>query len=154
MRPSAGRAKLTTTRLPLPAGRTPTTPRLPPPPSALADDDDEIIPLLAPRRQAFTPKELEALSHPKHTLGGKTVGEELSLIRAQYLAAEAKASQAEAHLHSAAKGGNWDGDVYVGSAWNEATVLGLIAAAVPLAGLVFAVATKGTLWGLVDYYGM
>jgi hypothetical protein len=56
-----------------PAGR----PTLALPPAALADDDDEIIPLLGPRRQGFTPEELDALAHPKHKLGGKTVGEEL-----------------------------------------------------------------------------
>ncbi len=43
--------------------------------------------------------------------------------------------------------------MYVGGAWNELTWLSVVAAGVPLAGLVFAVATKGVLWGLVDYYG-
>ncbi len=174
---------------------------------AHADDDEDIIPLLAPRRNGFTQKELDALSHP-HTLGGKTVGEELgergeeekksffssplpfssrgkgrdlsfpiemeggrvshsrtpntptptllhlpALIRTQYIASEASAAKGEARLHTASKGGNWEGDVYVGSAWNLMTVLGAVGAAVPLAGLAFALATKGVLWGLVDYYG-
>ena len=41
------------------------------------DPDDEIIPLLGPRRASFSPEELEALAHPRNTLGGKTIGEEL-----------------------------------------------------------------------------
>lgn len=158
------------------------------------DPDDEIIPLLGPRRASFSPEELEALAHPRNTLGGKTIGEELgkkkrrerlplcflssstflifsssplftslspfplalqsiALIRTQYVEAEASAAKSEARLHTASKGGNWEGDVYVGGAWNELTWLSVVAAGVPLAGLVFAVATKGVLWGLVDYYG-
>ena len=120
---------------------------------AAADPDDEIIPLLAPRRQEFSPAELDALAHPHHTLGGATVGEELARIREQFLASEAAAAKGEARLHTAAKGGNWDGDVYVGAAWNELTWLAALAAAVPVAGLAFAAATKGVLWGLVDFYG-
>ncbi len=133
------------------------------------------------------------MAHPRNTLGGKTIGEELgkkkekgfpcacyllqpstpfprhlsslslspfplalqstALIHTQYVEAEASATKSEARLHTASKGGNWEGDVYVGGAWNELTWLSVVAAGVPLAGLVFAVATKGVLWGLVDYYG-
>ncbi len=174
------------------------------------DPDNEIIPLLGPRRASFSSEELEALAHPRNTLGGKTIGEELgkkrredeeaslrffssstlrrhgrsrmlcrapttssfprhlsslslspiplalqstALIHTQYVEAEASATKSEARLHTASKGGNWEGDVYVGGAWNELTWLSVVAAGVPLAGLVFAVATKGVLWGLVDYYG-
>jgi len=46
----------------------------------------------------------------------------------------------------------WDGDKYVGSGWNELTVGLAIAIAVPVLGLVFALATKGTLWGVVSFY--
>ena len=114
-------------------------PSAPPP----LNDAESVAASKRRRVRRLTGSHTHAHSHP-HT----------ALIRNQYLAAERKAASAEARLHTAKKGGNWDGDVYMGSVWNEATVLGLIAAAVPLAGLVFAVATKGTLWGLVDYYGM
>eukprot|EP00240_Pyramimonas_obovata_P006194 CAMPEP_0118932934 /NCGR_PEP_ID=MMETSP1169-20130426/10713_1 /TAXON_ID=36882 /ORGANISM="Pyramimonas obovata, Strain CCMP722" /LENGTH=309 /DNA_ID=CAMNT_0006875641 /DNA_START=95 /DNA_END=1028 /DNA_ORIENTATION=+ len=47
---------------------------------------------------------------------------------------------------------NWDGDVYVGSGWNELSVGLAIAIAVPVLGLIFALSTKGTLWGVVSFY--
>jgi hypothetical protein len=42
---------------------------------------------------------------------------------------------------------NWDGSEYKGSALNIGTVLAFIAVAAPLAGLYFAYATYGVLWG-------
>lgn len=47
---------------------------------------------------------------------------------------------------------NWEGDVYTGSRWNELTVLLFITFIVPTVGIIFAVATRGTLWGLVSFY--
>ena len=73
----------------------------------------------------------------------------VAILRERYVAAEARARDGESRLSSAA----WDGDVYVGPALNVGTVLAGIALAVPMAGLAFAAATKGVLWGLVDYYG-
>lgn len=46
----------------------------------------------------------------------------------------------------------WEGDVYVGSGWNELSVGLAIAIAVPVIGLIFALSTKGTLWGVVSFY--
>ena len=65
--------------------------------------------------------------------------EELEALREAYLGAEEKALKGEARLFSA----NWEGDVYVGSRWNVATVLALVSAATTAAGLAFAFATKG-----------
>lgn len=110
-----------------------------------AHDDEEILPLLGLPKHDWNEKDLEALAHP-HLLGGKTIGEELALIRRDYLASEAKALAGEAHLHSS----NWDGDVYIGGRWNTLSVLYLIFLLTPLAGLVFAWASYGSLWGL-DY---
>lgn len=76
--------------------------------------------------------------------------EELGALREAYLAAEDKALKGEEKLFSA----NWQGDVYVGSRWNVATVLALVSAVTTLGGLAFAMATKGVLWATVDYYGM
>ena len=47
---------------------------------------------------------------------------------------------------------NWDGDKYKGSGWNELTGLLAIGILVPVVGLVIALATRGTLWGLVSFY--
>lgn len=70
---------------------------------------------------------------------GSTVREELEALRDAYLGAEEKALKGEAKLFSE----NWDGDVYVGSNWNVATVLALVSAVTTVGGLVFALATKG-----------
>jgi hypothetical protein len=67
------------------------------------------------------------------------VGEELEALRELYLEAEDKALKGEAKLFTE----NWEGDVYVGSGWNVATVLALVSAVTTLGGLVFAFATKG-----------
>lgn len=45
-----------------------------------------------------------------------------------------------------------DGDVYIGSRWNELSVLYLIFLVTPLLGLLFAWATHGTLWDTGVYY--
>ena len=45
-----------------------------------------------------------------------------------------------------------DGDEYIGSRWNELTMLYLVFLAVPLAGLAFAWATYGTLWATGEFY--
>eukprot|EP00887_Chlorella_sp_A99_P003001 scaffold9.g3001.t1 len=112
-------------------------------------DDDEIVPILRGRRKSeFTAKELEALRKPR-LLGGKTIGQELSMIRKKYKESEVKMGKAERSMSS---GGNWDGDVYLGGRWNELTILYLIFLLVPLAGLVFAWATYGTLWATGQYY--
>lgn len=65
--------------------------------------------------------------------------EELEALREAYLGAEEKALKGEAKLFSE----NWEGDVYVGSRWNVATVLALVSAGTTVAGLAFAFATKG-----------
>ena len=65
--------------------------------------------------------------------------EELEALREAYLGAEEKALKGEAKLFSE----NWEGDVYVGSRWNVATVLALVSAVTTAAGLAFAFATKG-----------
>lgn len=112
-------------------------------------DDEDIIPLLAPHPDHFTPKELERLAHPRGRLGGATQGEELTLLRAQLLAAEAAARERNAAL----AGGNWNADgEYVGSRWNVATVLTLVFFFATAVGLGFAVLGKGTLWGLDPDY--
>lgn len=46
----------------------------------------------------------------------------------------------------------WEGDQYIGSGWNELSVGLAIAIIVPVLGLVFALSTKGTLWGVVSFY--
>jgi len=42
--------------------------------------------------------------------------------------------------------------VYIGSRWNELSILYLIFLLVPLMGLVFAWATYGTLWATGEFY--
>lgn len=46
----------------------------------------------------------------------------------------------------------WSGDTYTGSNWNELTGLLAVGIAVPVLGLIFALATRGTLWGVVSFY--
>lgn len=45
-----------------------------------------------------------------------------------------------------------DGDVYIGSNWNELSAFFLIIIVVPLMGLLFAWATYGTLWATGEFY--
>lgn len=113
----------------------------PPPPlrAVSSDADEEIIPLLRPPPTSFTDEQLEALAHPHLLKPGSTVREELEALRDAYLGAEEKALKGEAKLFSE----NWDGDIYVGSNWNVATVLALVSAVATVGGLVFALATKG-----------
>ena len=108
-------------------------------------DDDEMIPLVGlPRTRHFSDSEQARLGKPSVQYGGKTIGEELSLIRERYLEAEARASKSEARLYDA----NWDGDVYVGSRWNELSVLYLIFLLTPILGLFFAWMSYGVYWGV------
>lgn len=117
---------------------------MPPSPTVRADDD-EMIPLLnLPRTRHFTEMEQARLRHPSSTLGGKTIGEELALIRQQYLDAEARAAKSEQRLHDS----NWQGDVYMGSRWNELTVLYLVFLLTPIVGLLCAWLSYGVYWGV------
>lgn len=43
---------------------------------------------------------------------------------------------------------NWEGDVYVGSRWNVLSVGLALTIAVPVLGIIFALSTRGVLWGL------
>lgn len=79
----------------------------------------------------------------------QTLGEELALIRQRYLQAEARAAHAADREFT---GGNWDGDVYVGSNWNMLSFLALCMWLLPIIGLVFAYLTYGTLWGVDTMY--
>jgi hypothetical protein len=108
-------------------------------------DDEDIIPVVSGHRKSgFTPSELEQLRHP-HLLGGKSVGEELALIREKYLEAEAFAETRVAEKLSSAQ---WDGDVWVGSTWNTLTVISMISM-LSTAGIgVFAWLSYGHLWGI------
>lgn len=45
-----------------------------------------------------------------------------------------------------------DGDVYIGSGWNELSAGLLIIIVIPLLGLLFAWATYGTLWATGEFY--
>lgn len=97
-----------------------------------------------PRTRHFSEKEQERLAKPSVHMGGKTIGEELSLIRKQYLEVETRAAKSEARLNDA----NWQGDVYVGSRWNELSVLYLIFLLTPMLGLLFAWLSFGVYWGV------
>jgi hypothetical protein len=46
----------------------------------------------------------------------------------------------------------WSGDTYTGSKWNELTGLLAVGILVPVLGIIFALATQGTLWGVVSFY--
>ena len=120
----------------------------PPPPRAVSDADEEIIPLLRAPPTSFTEDQLEALAHPHLLKPGSTVREELEALREAYLGAEEKALKGEAKLFTE----NWEGDVYVGSQWNVATVLALVSAATTAAGLAFAFATKGVVSELLFFF--
>ncbi|KAK3236950.1 hypothetical protein CYMTET_52941 [Cymbomonas tetramitiformis] len=45
--------------------------------------------------------------------------------------------------------GSWAGDEYIGGRWNVLTVMMALVGAVTAIGLIFAIATKGVLWGLM-----
>jgi len=124
--------------------------RLPLPPRTATDADEEIIPLLRPPPTSFSDAQLEQLKHPHLLKPGSTMREELEALREAYLGAEEKALKGEEKLFSK----NWDGDVYIGSNWNVATILAVVSALTTVGGLAFAFATKGVLWATVDYYGM
>lgn len=84
------------------------------------------------------------LRNPK-LLGGKTIGEELGMLRKEYLSAEERASsQVREDLVSE----NWQGDVYVGSQWNTLSVLYGIMMLSILGGLLGAWLSYGTYWGV------
>ena len=78
-------------------------------------------------------------------MGGKTIGDELSIIRQLYLKQERQALAGQKALVSS----NWDGDVYTGKQWNVLTYLYLIFMMAPAAVGVFAWLTYGKLWGVV-----
>lgn len=110
-----------------------------------ASDDEDMVPIFSGRRKkGFSAKEYEQLRNPQ-LLGGKTIGEELELLRKQYVAAEETASdQVQSDLIS----DNWQGDVYVGSRWNTLSVLYLIMLA-SIGGIgLFAWMSYGTMWGV------
>jgi hypothetical protein len=113
-------------------------------------DDDGPLPLLRLPRHSEDPIDL---SHIKRTpnLGGKTIGEELSLILQAQTTTERHARQRmEEKLYTASRGGAWEGDVYVGRPGEKKDILQVLAAiafVTPLVGLAFAMATWGTLWG-------
>lgn len=58
-----------------------------------ASDDEDMVPILSGRRKkGFTEKEYEQMRNPK-LLGGKTIGEELTLLRERYNQAEVAAKE-------------------------------------------------------------
>jgi hypothetical protein len=100
----------------------------PPNPGALvarahSDDDDGPLPLLRLPRQEVDLKRMRKL-RPTPSLGGATIGEELSLIYRQHQAADRRAAEMQVGLHS----GNWAGDEYIGGRWNVLSVRGSSAA--------------------------
>lgn len=69
-----------------------------------ASDDEDIIPIITGRKKKdFTQKEYEMLRHP-HLMGGKTIGDELAIIRSKYVEAEENASET---LHTKVVSANW-----------------------------------------------
>lgn len=71
------------------------------------------------------------------------------LIQKSHARAERKANRGVEGLNS----DNWQGDEYVGSRWNILSLMMGLIIAIPVAGLLFAWATYGTLWGLVEFGG-
>lgn len=94
-------------------------------------------------KKGFTAKEYDQLAKPQ-LLGGKTVSEELEMIRQKYLNAETRAAKKEQGLNSS----QWDGDVYIGGRWNTLSILYLIGMLVPAGIGVFAWLSYGKLWGV------
>jgi hypothetical protein len=111
-------------------------------------DDDEIIPIISGRMPSLEAP--ESLPKPKVMMGGKTIGEELGLIHQAMQSADLDADRRMTeHLYSA----NWQGDVYTGSNWNILSFLMALVILVPVAGLLFAWLSYGTLW-TGNYYGV
>lgn len=118
-------------------------PRVPVP--IRASDDEDMVPILSGRRKkGFTKKEYEQLKNPK-LLGGKTIGEELSMLRQEYLSAEGRAHE---QSRSEFSSDNWQGDVYIGSQWNTLSVLYGIMMMSILGGLAMAYFSYGHWWGV------
>ena len=113
--------------------------------SLRASDDDE-IPILSGRmKRGFTEEELERMKKPQLLGTGTSIGEELELLRETYLKAEQLALEQQAKADA---GGNWKGDVYVGSNLNSLSVLyGIFMMAVVM-GLIGAAVSYGSLWGV------
>ena len=110
-----------------------------------ASDDEDMVPILSGRmKKGFTEKEYAQLKNPK-LLGGKTIGEELSMLRQEYLSAEERARDQSHHEFSS---DNWQGDVYIGSQWNTLSVLYGIMMLSILGGLAGAYFSYGHLWGV------
>lgn len=110
-----------------------------------ASDDEDIIPVFSGHRKSgFTPTELDHLRHP-HLLGGRSIGDELALIREKYLEAEAVA---EARVSEKLSSPQWDGDVWIGSRWNTLTVISLISILSTAGVGLFAWLGHGVWWGI------
>lgn len=111
------------------------------------DEDEAVIPIWSGHfPDAPDPEKL-----PKaKPLGGKTLGEELTLI---HDAMEKFEHDKDDEMHRKLYSANWRGDVYVGSNINMLTLLMGLTFSVPLLGLLFAWATYGTLWS-GHYYGI
>lgn len=110
-----------------------------------ASDDEDMVPILSgTKKKGFTKKEYEQLKNPK-LLGGKTIGEELSMLRQEYLSAEERAKDQSVNEFVS---DNWQGDVYVGSQWNTLSVLYGIMMLSILGGLAGAYFSYGHLWGV------
>jgi len=110
-----------------------------------ASDDEDMVPIFSGRRKkGFTEKDYDTLKSPK-LLGGKTIGDELALLRKEYVTAEQRAiEQSKEKLNSS----HWDGDVYTGGRWNELSILYLIFMLAPAAAGLFAWLSYGHLWGV------
>lgn len=107
--------------------------------------DDEMVPIISGRKKkGFTPEEYERLRNPQ-LLGGKTIGEELALLRQHHAQTEARAGDAAQQRLSST---NWDGDVYTGGRWNALSILYLTFLLAPAAVGVFAWLSYGHLWGI------
>jgi hypothetical protein len=114
-----------------------------------ASDDEDMVPILSGRRKkGFTEKEYAQLKKPKLLGKNTSIGEELELLRDTYLKAEMLALEQQERQVSE----NWDGDVYIGSNVNTLSVLYGIMMVCVIGGLVFAVASRGTLWAVDPNY--
>jgi hypothetical protein len=112
-----------------------------------AHEEEDILPIVS-GRIAQPPDPDKLIKGP--SMGGKTLGEELVLLREAYTKDEQdKEKEMEAKLYS----GNWEGDVYVGSNWNMLTLITGLIFVVPIVGLLFAYLSYGTLWS-GHYYGI
>ena len=78
-------------------------------------------------------------------LGGKTIGEELAILKERYDDAEKRAMEtSDRHFVSE----NWDGDVYIGSRWNTLSVIYMIFMLSIFGSMLFAWLSFGHLWGV------